>query len=216
MRIEPLGETAFILRNLEVEPHVLARSIELAGVPGVDEIVPSMETVGLYVDPDVFDPEKLMSLKLVNPGRGRNFLVPVFFDGPDLAEIAQILQVEPEFLIKIFCDQTYTIVAIGFQPGFPYMKGLPESMLNIPRRSEPRISVSAGSVGIAAGQAGIYPQDSPGGWNLLGTTPLQIADKTTQFFPLSPCDTVKFVEIDKAERESLQNKTILDYAHNRP
>lgn len=214
MRIEPLGETAYILRNLEVEPHILAKSIELAGLPGVEEIVPSMETVGLYVNPDIFNPERLADVKLVSAGRGKNFTIPVVFDGPDLHEVSKIVGVEPEFLVKIFCDQVYTIVAIGFLPGFPYLKGLPEALMSIPRRGEPRISVAAGSVGIAAGQAGIYPQESPGGWNLLGETPLKIADPSKVFFPLNPGDSIKFVEVEKAQREALHNKTILDYAND--
>lgn len=214
MRIEPLGETAYILRDLEIEPHILARSIELSGVIGVEEIVPSMETVGLYVNPDLFDVQSLNSLKLISPGRGRNFTIPVIFDGPDLFEVSQIIGSEPEFVVKTFCDAVYTVVAIGFLPGFPYLKGLPEILSEIPRRSEPRISVAAGSVGIAAGQAGIYPQSSPGGWNLLGSTPLKIAEKDKHFFPLNPGDTLKFVEVEKAEREALHNKTILDYAND--
>ncbi len=214
MRIEPLGETAYILRDLEVEPHILARSIELSGVPGIEEIVPSMDTVGLYVNPDLFEAEKLSSLKLAPPGRGRTFTIPVVFDGPDLHEISRLVKIEPDFLVRAFCDQTYTVVAIGFLPGFPYLRGLPEPLLEVPRRAEPRISVAAGSVGFAAGQAGIYPQSSPGGWNLLGETPLIIADREKNFFPLNPGDTIKFAEIQKNQREVLSNKTLLDYAHD--
>lgn len=214
MRIEPLGETAYILRDLEVDPHILARSIELSGVLGIEEIVPSMDTVGLYVNPDLFDIQNLSTLKLASPGRGRNFNVPVIFDGPDLYEVSQIIGSEPEFLVKVFCDAVYTVVAIGFLPGFPYLKGLPDILKDIPRRAEPRILVPEGSVGIAVGQAGIYPQTSPGGWNLLGVTPLKIADKEKQFFPLNPGDTLKFVEVEKGEREALHNKTILDYAND--
>jgi len=214
VRIEPLGETAYILRDLEVEPHILARSIELSGVAGIEEIVPSMETVGLYVNPDLFDPQSLTGLKLASPGRGKHFTIPVIFDGPDLFEVSQLIGSEPEFLVKAFCDAIYTVVAIGFLPGFPYLRGLPDNLKDIPRRAEPRILVTEGSVGIAAGQAGIYPQSSPGGWNLLGSTPLKIADKSKMFFPLNPGDTLKFLEVEKAQREALHNKTILDYAND--
>ena len=214
MRIEALGETAYILRDLEVEPYILARSIELSGVPGIEEIVPSMATVGLYVNPDLFDLAGLTNLKLAMPGRGKTFTIPAIFDGPDLHEVSKLIGCEPEFLIKAFCEATYTVVAIGFLPGFPYLKGLPEVLKSVPRRDEPRIQVAEGSIGIAAGQAGIYPQVSPGGWNLLGTTPLKIADKAKNFFPLSPGDTIKFTEVEKGQRDALQNKSILDYAHD--
>lgn len=214
MRIDPLGETAFILRDLEVEPYIVARSIELATIPGIEEIVPSMDTVGIYVNPDIFDPESLKSLKLASATRGRFFTVPVIFDGPDLFEICQILGSEPEFTIKAFCEQIYTVVAIGFLPGFPYLTGLPERFNALNRRDEPRIQVPKGSIGIAAGQAGIYPQQSPGGWNLIGETPIIIADASRSFFPLNAGDTIRFVEIEKGTAAKFSQKTILEYAND--
>ena len=214
MRIEPLGETAYILRDFEVEPHVLARSIELARIPGIEEIVPSMTTVGIYVNSDIFDPASIANLKLTATVRGRTFTVPVVFDGPDLFEVSQIIGAEPEFMIKAFCGEIYTVVAIGFLPGFPYLTGLPEQLKVLQRRDEPRIQVPAGSIGIAAGQTGIYPQQSPGGWNLLGMTPLQIADAKKSFFPLNPGDTIRFLEIEKVSLERYRDKTILDYAND--
>lgn len=214
MRIEPLGELAFILRDLEVEPHIVARSIELASIPGIEEIVPSMETVGLYVNPELFDPESLSAVRFTATSRGRSFTVPVVFDGPDLAEVCQIIGSEPEFAIKAFCGQIYTVVAIGFLPGFPYLTGLPEQFKVLQRRDEPRIQVPVGSIGIAAGQAGIYPQQSPGGWNLIGETPIKIADASKSFFPLNPGDSLKFVEIEKGKTDKYRDKTILDYAND--
>ncbi len=214
MRIEPLGETAYILRDLEVEPHIVARSIELASVPGVEEIVPSMETVGIYINPDTFDPESLKGLRMATATRGRGFTIPVVFDGPDLAEICQIIGSEPEFAVKAFCAQLYTVVAIGFLPGFPYLTGLPEQFKVLQRRDEPRIQVPVGSVGVAAGQAGIYPQQSPGGWNLIGETPVKIADAAHAFFPLNPGDTIRFLEIERGHLSKYRDKTILDYVND--
>lgn len=214
MLIEPLGETAYVLRDFDIEPHMLARSIELASIPGIEEIVPSMTTVGLFVNPDVFDPASLANLKLTTSVRGRNFTVPAIFDGPDLYEVAQILGVEPEFMVRSFCNQLYTVVAIGFLPGFPYLTGLPEQFNILQRRDEPRIQVPVGSIGIAVGQAGIYPQQSPGGWNLIGSTPILIADAKKQFFPLNPGDTLRFIEIEKGHNEKYRDKTILDYAND--
>lgn len=214
MRIEPLGETAYILRDLEVDPYVVARSIELASIPGVEEIVPSMTTVGVYVNPELFDPMTISGLKMVSSVRGKNFTVPVVFDGPDLFEVSQIIGAEPEFMVRAFCGEIYTVVAIGFLPGFPYLTGLPEQLKVLQRRDEPRIQVSTGSIGIAAGQAGIYPQQSPGGWNLIGVTPIKVADASKSFFPLNPGDSIRFVEIEKGQVEKFRDKTILDYAND--
>ena len=214
MRIEPLGETAYILRDLEADPFIVARSIELASVPGVEEIVPSMTTVGIYVNTDIFDPASITNLKLVASVRGKSYTVPVVFDGPDLFEVSQFIGAEPEFMIKAFCGEIYTVVAIGFLPGFPYLTGLPEQLKALPRRDEPRIQVPVGSIGIAAGQAGIYPQQSPGGWNLIGETPVKIADAAKSFFPLNPGDTIRFLEIEKGHLDKYRDKTILDYAND--
>jgi KipI family sensor histidine kinase inhibitor len=214
VRIEPLGETAYILRDLEVEPHVVARSIDLASIPGVEEIVPSMDTVGIYVNPEQFSLESISGVKMVSATRGRGFTIPIIFDGPDLIEVCKIVGSEPEFAVKAICSSLYTVVAIGFLPGFPYLTGLPEQFLNIPRRDEPRIQVPAGSLGIAAGQAGIYPQQSPGGWNLIGETPIKIADAAKAFFPLNPGDTIRFLEIDRSARDRHRDKTMLDYAND--
>ena len=214
MRIESLGETAYILRDLEVEPHVLARSIELASIPGVEEVVASMTTVGIYVKPEIFDRESLANIKISAGIKGRSFNVPVIFNGPDLSEVSQIIGAEPEFMVQAFCGQVYTVAAIGFLPGFPYLTGLPEQLNVIQRREEPRIQVPAGSVGIAAGQAGIYPQQSPGGWNLIGVTPIKIADAAKMFFPLNPGDMIRFFEIEKTSLDSHRHKTILDYAND--
>ena len=214
MRIEPLGETAYVLRDLEADPYVVARSIELASIPGIEEIVPSMTTVGVYVNPDIFDPTSISNLKLVSVVRGRSYTVPVVFDGPDLFEVSHIVGAEPEFMVKAFCGEIYTVVAIGFLPGFPYLTGLPEQLKTIGRRDEPRIQVPMGSIGIASGQAGIYPKQSPGGWNLIGATPLRIADASKSFFPLNPGDMIRFVEIEKGHLDKYRDKTILDYAND--
>lgn len=94
-------------------------------------------------------------------------------DGPDLVAVAAALQLSPEAVIALHSEATYTVGAIGFSPGFPYLLGLPHSLV-LPRRATPRARVAAGSVAIAAGQAGIYPQATPGGWHVLGRTETQL------------------------------------------
>lgn len=207
-----MGESAYILRDFDAEPYILARSIELAGVPGIFEIVPSIESIGLYVDPNVFKADEFADIKLVAPPKGISHVVPVMFDGSDVVELSKMISTEPDFLVKTFCDQEYTVTCLGFLPGFPYLKGLPDILSVIQRREEPRIHVPAGSVAIASGMAGIYPKQSPGGWNLLGTTPVAIVNVEDKYFPINPGDTVRFVEIEKAEFDKLKGKTLTDYA----
>jgi KipI family sensor histidine kinase inhibitor len=116
--------------------------------------------------------------------------------GPDLEEVAKYHQISPEEVIQLHCSKPYFIYMIGFMPGFPYMGELPEALIT-PRLKTPRLSVPAGSVAIAQRQTGIYPMESPGGWQIIGRTPvklfnpereppalLQMGDHV-QFFPIS-------------------------------
>jgi KipI family sensor histidine kinase inhibitor len=118
------------------------------------------------------------------------------FYGPDLEEVAKYHQISPEEVIQLHCSKPYFIYMIGFMPGFPYMGELPEALIT-PRLKTPRLSVPAGSVAIAQRQTGIYPMESPGGWQIIGRTPvklfnpereppalLQMGD-LVQFFPIS-------------------------------
>jgi inhibitor of KinA len=203
MRIEPLGESAYILRDLDVEPYVYAHSLALSSVFGLQEVVPSIDTVGLFVDPKHFDPNSLEAVQIHLTPQVRTHIVPILFDGADFIEVCRIVQKSDEEAIQLFTEAEYRVQCLGFLPGFPYMSGLPEEFAKLPRRSKPRIEVPIGAVAIAAGQTGIYPSASPGGWNLIGKTPLIIADLETVFFPISPGDLVHFRPIDEAEFRNL-------------
>ncbi len=211
MRIDELGESAYILRDLEVEPYVFAYSLELMKLPGIEEVIASVETVGVYVDPEVFDPACLLSLELAPKMPTKEYKVPLLFDGSDLKGICKVLAMEPEAVSKAFCEPVYTVQAIGFLPGFPYLKGLPQMFHQFERIEIPRIRVPRGAVGIAKGQTGIYPQESPGGWNLIGTTPILVADGKAKYFPLNPGDTIKFFEIDGDQARMLDEQRLTSY-----
>jgi len=211
VQIDELGEAAYILRNLEVEPYVVAYSIELMNLPGVEEVIASVDTVGLYVDPEVFDPETLASVELVQILPTKEFRVPVLFDGSDLKGICRELSMQPEQVSEAFCAPIYTVQAIGFLPGFPYLAGLPEIFHRFERIETPRIRVPRGAVGIAKGQTGIYPQESPGGWNLIGTTPILVADGKAKYFPMNPGDKIKFFEIDGDQARMLDEQRLTNY-----
>lgn len=101
--------------------------------------------------------------------------IPVRYDGPDLGELADRLQLPEDEIIRLHAEPVYTVFMIGFLPGFPYLGPLPEA-LSLPRRDTPRQRVPAGSVAVAGRQTGIYPQDSPGGWHLIGRTGFSLFD----------------------------------------
>ena len=130
--------------------------------------------------------------------------LPVCYDrsfGIDLEELSGILQMPVEELIHMHTRQPYLVYGIGFLPGFMYLGGLPRT-LEAPRRSAPRLDVHKGSVGLAGKQTGIYPQESPGGWNIIGNCPIPIFNvgKNPPCF-ISVGDRVQFYEISKAEYE---------------
>ena len=129
--------------------------------------------------------------------------IPVYYNGVDLSLIAKEHQLTEEEVIDIHTSKTYRVFMIGFLPGFTYMGSVDERIAT-PRKSSPRIKVPAGSVGIAGFQTGIYPLESPGGWQLLGQTPVKIFDKEKS----SPCllkagDSVQFISISKSTFEKL-------------
>ncbi len=138
----------------------------------------------------------------------RSFEVPVYYSeetGPDLAFLAEGKKMSVEQLIERHSEKTYTVYAIGFSPGFAYM-GFVEPALASTRLASPRKSVPKGSVGIADKQTGIYPIDSPGGWNIIGRTTLDIFDNSqpvTKRCKFNVGDTIKFTSVCKEEFLSL-------------
>ncbi|MCZ8517705.1 5-oxoprolinase subunit PxpB [Paenibacillus filicis] len=133
--------------------------------------------------------------------------IPVCFGlayGPDLEEVARRSGLSPEEAVAMYCSALYTVHLIGFAPGFPYLGGLPERLEN-PRRSEPRAAVPAGSVGIAGSQTGIYPAATPGGWQLIGRTPLRLFDPAREPASLLlPGDRVRFEPVSAARYKELE------------
>ena len=121
--------------------------------------------------------------------------IPVLYDGEDLAYVADYHQISLDKLIELHTAPTYRVFMMGFLPGFAYMGGL-DTRIATPRRSIPRIKVPAGSVGIAGNQTGVYPSESPGGWQLIGHTKLQLyKPDTTEITMLKAGDLIKFVKI---------------------
>lgn len=130
--------------------------------------------------------------------------LPVCYDldfGIDLQEVSEKLQLSIPEIITLHTESVYRVYGIGFLPGFMYLGGLPES-IEVPRKAIPRLKVAKGSVGLAAKQTGIYPQESPGGWNIIGNCPVSIFNANQE----KPClvsvgDKIQFYAISKAEHD---------------
>jgi inhibitor of KinA len=173
----------------------------------VTDVVPAYDTVGVYVEAPSFDiglVEQLMSQAAGLTSQSKEHQIPVCYEfGEDLGEAAAALQLQPDELVRLHCSQQYTCYAVGFAPGFPYLGYLPPRLQGIPRRAEPRLQVASGSVAITGKQTGIYPSVTPGGWSLIGRTPLALVNLTTEFFRFSAGDTVQFHPISPTEFERL-------------
>jgi len=132
--------------------------------------------------------------------------IPVCYGGefgPDLSDVAAHAHLSVDEVVRMHSGVAYQVAFLGFTAGFAYLSGMQEA-LSMPRLSTPRRAVAAGSVGIAVGQTGIYPTETPGGWRLIGRTPLRMFDpKADQPTRLMPGDRVRFVCIERAEYERL-------------
>ena len=219
MRIEclPCGECALtvqlghaIQESVADAVRAFAAGLEAAALPGIRELVPTYCTVMVHYDPAVWGfeelSEKLTALaeSLETAAAGDSVLVeiPVLYGGeagPDLEFVASHNGLTPEEVIRRHAEPAYLVYMLGFTPGFPYLGGMDESIA-APRLKTPRVRIPAGSVGIAGSQTGVYPIDSPGGWQLIGRTPLRLFDMEGENkFLLKAGQRVRFVPIDEAE-----------------
>ena len=171
---------------LEVNQKVRSMTLALKGnaLEGVREVIPSYCSILVVYDPVKTNPHTLKKaltaverqLPEIEIPPPRVFEIPVCYGddyGPDIGVVARTNHLSPEQVVHIHASVEYLIHMVGFTPGFPFLGGLPE-ILHTPRLSTPRTSVPRGSVGIANDQTGIYPVSSPGGWQLIGRTPLRL------------------------------------------
>jgi inhibitor of KinA len=204
LRIHPLGDTALLAElGTRLDTALNTRAIALATAlkkrRDVRQAVAGYASVTVHFDPDLITHEALgAAIKRLAAKRppmhepGRLHRIPVTYDGPDLEAVASMLILPPEKVVEIHSRPIYRVFLVGFVPGWAYLGPLPEE-LELPRRHVPRTLVPAGSVAIAGRQTGIYPLPTPGGWHLIGRTPVKL------FLPDSdpPClfragDRVKF------------------------
>jgi KipI family sensor histidine kinase inhibitor len=191
MVAEPMGENAWVLRELPGPAFAVAAWIESLGLAKLIEAAPAWETVGIFAEQG-FDLRVLLGARYHAPAEGswREHVIPVTYDGEDLVEASDRLGLPVLELIRLHTEPTYRCVAVGFQPGFPYLDGLLSPLSELPRRSSPRTRVPKGSVAVGAGQAGIYPAAVPGGWWLWGTTQTEL--RPDESFLIHPGDFVRF------------------------
>jgi inhibitor of KinA len=227
MKLEPLGDSAVVATlGSGIDAATLASVLNFAGAiaaakrPGITDVVPAYSTVTAFYEPAHFQETpgdaygsvcRFMEscaarARAAHGGAGtRHIEIPVCYGadfGPDLSEVASHSGLSGAEVISLHSGADYLVHAIGFTPGFPYLGGLPEA-LRTPRRDTPRLRVPAGSVAIGASQTGIYPVDSPGGWHIIGRTPIALFNPHKQPAALlSPGDHVRFKVISAAELES--------------
>jgi inhibitor of KinA len=175
-----------ISREVNEKVRRMALAIQAETLEGIIETVPTYRSLLIIYNPAVLPIEDLKKrLELIEEGLEQTPLpepkwtqVPVVYGGiygPDLEGVAKYLQISIEEVIRLHCSQPYLIYMIGFMPGYPYMGELPEALV-IPRLKTPRLIVPKGSVAIAQRQTGIYSMESPGGWRILGRTPIELFD----------------------------------------
>ncbi|MFM9873870.1 MAG: 5-oxoprolinase subunit B family protein [Fimbriimonadaceae bacterium] len=134
--------------------------------------------------------------------------IPALYESEDLEEIVQTLKITTDQLIELHSQAIYTVEAIGFCPGFPYLSGLPPELQHLPRRPTPRTKVEPGTIAITGDQCCIYPLERPGGWNLIAHTPLTIVDPETDYFPLQVGDKIQFQPINQQQFDQLVNQCL--------
>jgi inhibitor of KinA len=233
LRLYPLGDAAIVLQFGEAinrHTHLLIQAftaaLEQQPFPGFREYVPAFTTVTVYYDPWIVsgkgdrDPygcvtallqQLLLQVKAPPEEISAHLVeIPVCYGGkwgPDLELVAALNEISPEEVIQLHTGEEYLVYMIGFAPGFPYLGGM-NDRIAAARKDKPRSKVPAGSVGIAGNQTGIYPLPSPGGWQLIGRTPLVLFDPSRQSPSLLRAgDHIRFVRISEKEYERRKEET---------
>jgi KipI family sensor histidine kinase inhibitor len=223
-RLRPSGDLAVLVEYGDgIDPAVnekvrAAATLLRRNLPeGVLDIIPAYRSLSLRYDPLLTSPERLSRaleeleghLREVEIPPPRVVEIPVLYggaQGPDLGFVAAHSGLDPEEVVAIHAGTDYPIYMIGFTPGFCYLGGL-DTRIATPRRETPRTLLPGGSVGIAEAQTGVYPVDSPGGWQIIGRTPLRLfAPERENPFLYEAGDRIRFVPVAESEFDRIRQE----------
>ncbi|MCA1320349.1 5-oxoprolinase subunit PxpB [Bacillus tianshenii] len=215
--LQPLGDQALRIEwtDKDIAIRTICAKLSSSKIPGVVDIVPGISSITIFYEYPTTDyyilKEKVIGFLETMPVHegdvsSRTVMLPVLYDGPDLADLAGKHQTSVEEIIEKHSGAAYEVAMLGFLPGFPYLNGLPSSLAT-PRLATPRSKVPAGSVGIGGEQTGIYPVESPGGWNLIGRTPIPLfSPDEKDSFLMQAGDKVRFQPVSEEEFNLWQEK----------
>jgi KipI family sensor histidine kinase inhibitor len=226
LRLLDAGDAAFTVEFGDtIDPALLAavqaldagieRARAAGALPGLIETMPTFRSLTVFFDPLLTGRAELVkalqplfaAAEHAPPADGRHWRLPVCYEGeagPDLAATAAAAGIAPEDVVALHSGTEFRVYMLGFMPGFPFMGDLP-APLRLPRRTEPRVRVPAGSVAIAGGLTAIYPWESPGGWHLLGRCPARLFDAASESPSLLAVgDRVRFEPVPMAEYRRLE------------
>ncbi|WP_226681743.1 5-oxoprolinase subunit PxpB [Sutcliffiella horikoshii] len=219
----PLGDTGIQVlfgSDISEETNQLIRMfadyLKQQAIEGIIEWVPAYTTLTIFYQPDKIIYKDLCkklediqeSLQKADyPSDSTVYEIPVLYGGevgPDLNEVATHNGLNEDEVISIHSAKPYLIYMMGFVPGFPYLGGMP-SQIATPRRENPRAKIEAGSVGIAGEQTGVYPLETPGGWQIIGRTPVKLYDpEREEPILLSAGSYIRFVPVDQKGYEDIE------------
>jgi inhibitor of KinA len=217
MQLHPLGDQAVLAYCGDEDAATrFAHHVRTSAVGWLIDVVQAYTSVAVYYDLAVIDYFQvtawlgtLETTPSAAPGAPRHFTIPCCYemglDWPRLEEHTGLKQAD---IIALHAKTRYTVYAIGFCPGFPYLGYLPAAIAGVPRVTAPRLKVAPGSVGLTGRQTGIYTEERPGGWNILGRTPLELVNVRAGYFPLRTGDRVQFARIDEATFRELHGERL--------
>lgn len=208
----PLGDQAALAYFADEQAaHRFSAAVRLRNAPWLVDVVQAYTSVAIFFDlgrtqfATVAD--SLRTAALAGPAEVREtplHRIPCCYDSSlDLGRVARHTGQSSEDVIRLHTGTEYTVYAIGFCPGFPYLGYLPAPLCGVPRLETPRLRVEPGSVGLTGRQTGIYTEARPGGWNLIGRTPLELVNVADGYFPLRAGDRVRFDRVDGGEYRRL-------------
>jgi inhibitor of KinA len=217
--LQPLGDQAVLATCPdEAAAARAAAAVRRLSAPWLLDVVQAYTSVAVFFDldqtryADVARALEELLRNLPSAGElpaGRSHAIPCCYElSPDLDRVARETGLSSDEVVRLHCGIEYTVYAIGFCPGFPYLGYLPDRLCGLPRLPSPRLRVEPGSVGLTGRQTGIYPEARPGGWNLIGRTPLELVHVADGYFPLRTGDRVRFEPIDRETFQRLEGKRL--------